>query len=403
VQRLELAENQGEGIALTLSATEAAALNGTGLVQAVPAPDGRWELFPFLNRVGAIRVGERDIVVRPKTRFSSLLFMLAYAQDQGFSPAEFGGVADDDLWPAVGETLARLTERALERGVLRGYVTKDDRLPVVRGRIRISDQFTRHQGIPIPLEVRYSDFSIDTPENRILRAALRRMASIDRLPAGIVRNLRHLEGRLSAAALLTPGARRPAWSPNRLNERYVPALRLAELVLDSIGLTTAQGEQPMASFVVNMATVFEAFVGTALREALATISTGLTREQYLTYLTDDKRFPIRPDVVHLIHGQARAVYDAKYKLEEKLGDLYQMHAYCTVLGLDTGHLVYAGSKFGPDDADAVIRKVGITIRIHPLDVTTSPSDLLTQVRQVALKSLRESRGELVHPAIRRTH
>jgi 5-methylcytosine-specific restriction enzyme subunit McrC len=387
VERLKLAENQSEGVALALSAAEAAALNQTSLVQAVPAPDGRWELFPRLNKVGAIRVGGRDIVVRPKAKFSSLLFMLAYAHDQGFSPAEFDGAADDELWAAVGETLVRLTERALERGVLRGYVTKDDRLPVVRGRIRISDQLTRHQGIPVPLEVRYSDLSIDTPENRILRAALRRMASVDRLPGDIARNLRHLEGRLGAATRLTPGAPRPAWSPTRLNERYVPALRLAELILDSIGLTTAHGEQPMASFVVNMAAVFEAFVGTALREALSTMSTGLTEGQYRTYLTDDDRFPIRPDVVHIVHGQARAVYDAKYKLEEKLGDLYQMHAYCTVLGLATGHLVYAGSRSRGEDTEVVVRNAGVTIRVHPLDVTVTPTELLSQVRQIASGSL----------------
>ena len=143
----------------------------------------------------------------------------------------------------------------------------------------------------------------------------------------------------------------------------------------------------MASFVVNMAAVFEAFVGTALREALATMSTGLTREQYGTYLTWDKRFPIRPDVVHLVSGQARAVFDAKYKLDEKVGDLYQIHAYGTVLKLDTGHLVYAGSRFSTEDADAVIRNGRVTIRIHPLDVTTSPSELLAQVHEIAHASL----------------
>jgi len=387
MERLTLAENQSAGVPLILSATEAAALNQTSLVQAVPALEGGWRLFPCLNKVGAIRVGERDIVVQPKARFSALLFMLAYTQDQGFSPAEFEGLADDDLWPAVGETLIRLTERALERGVLRGYVTKDERLPVVRGRIRISDQLTRHQGIPVPLEVRYSDFSIDTPENRILRAALRRMASVERLPGDIARNLRHLEGRLSAATRLTPGATRPAWSPNRLNERYVPALRLAELILDSIGLATAEGEQPMASFAVNMAAVFEAFVSTALNEALTTMSTGLTREQYATYLTYDKRFLVKPDVVHIIDGRVSAVYDAKYKLEEKLSDLYQMLAYCTILGLTTGHLVYAGSRFGANDVEAVIRKAGVTVRVHPLDVAVRPAELLEQVQQIATSSL----------------
>ncbi|MDR3202328.1 MAG: McrC family protein, partial [Bifidobacteriaceae bacterium] len=305
----------------------------------------------------------------------------------GFTPGEFDGIVDGDLWAAVGETLARLTGRALERGVLRGYVTKDNRLRAVRGRIRISDQLTRHQGIPVPLEVRYSDHSVDTPENRILRTALRRMAGVDRLPEGIARNLRHLEGRLRAATLLAPGAPRPAWRANRLNERYVPALRLAEVIIDATGLTTTAGDQPMASFVVNMAAAFEGFVGAALREALATMSPGRTEEQYPTYLTEGKRFPVRPDVVHLIAGRERAVYDAKYKLGEKTGDLYQMHAYCTILGLDTGHLIYAGSRFGSDDSDAVIRRAGTTVRIHPLDVTVPPTELLEQIHEIAAAGL----------------
>jgi 5-methylcytosine-specific restriction enzyme subunit McrC len=387
MKRLVLAENQTGRLGLGLSTIEAAALNQTKLVQAVPAPGGGWEVYPCLNKVGAVRIGNLDIVVQPKAPFSSLLFMLAYAKDQGFTPTEFDGSCDDDLWPAVGETLVRLTERALERGVLRGYVTREDRLPVVRGRIRISDQLTRHHSSPVPLEVRYSDFSIDTPENRILRAALRRMGSVARLPSGIVRNLRHLEGRLNGAARLTPGAPRPTWSPNRLNERYVPALHLAELILDFIGLTTADGDQPMASFVVNMATVFEDFVEVALREALATMSTGLTRRHYSTHLTWDNRFPIYPDVVHLVNGNARAVYDAKYKLQEIVADLYQMHAYCTVLKLDKGHLVYAGSRFDTKGSAAKVRNGTITIQIHPLDIAATPAALLAQIQDLATSTL----------------
>jgi 5-methylcytosine-specific restriction enzyme subunit McrC len=337
--------------------------------------------------VGAIRVGDHDLVVQPKARFASLLFMLAYAKDPGFRPAEFDGLPEDDVWPAVGETLVRLAGRALEHGALRGYTTKDNRLPVVKGRIRITDQITRHQGFPTPMEVRYSEFSIDTPENRLLRAALRRMAAVARLSDGILRKLHHLERELTGSSPLIPGAPRPAWSPNRLNQAYVPALRLAELILDSVGLTTMEGEQPVTSFVIDMAKAFEDFIAVALREALASLNIGLTREQYATHLDDDKRFVIRPDVVHLVSGQARAVYDAKYKLEAKHGDLYQMHTYCTVLGLETGHLVYAGSLGGCDTTDTVIRNSAVTIRIHPLDVTASPSQLLAQVHKIAKTSL----------------
>ena len=51
------------------------------------------------------------------------------------------------------------------------------------------------------------------------------------------------------------------------------------------------------------------------------------------------------------------------------------------------NLGYARSKFGPDAANAVVRNSGITIRIHPLDVTVSPNELLEQVREIAETSL----------------
>ncbi len=393
--RTELQENLAEGVTLSLTEAEAAAFNQTKLVSATPTLGGGWQVTPRTNMVGAVRVSERDVVVHPKARFSSLLFMLAYARDQGFRPDEFDGLADDDLWPTVGETLARLAERALERGVLRGYVATDDRLPVVRGRIRISDQISRHQDIPVPLEVRYSDYSADTPENRILRAALRRMVTVDRLPISIERRLRHLESQLGAASKLTPGAPLPEWKPTRLNERYVPALRLAEVILASLGLSVTGGHQPVASFVVDMAAVFESFVSVALAETLRTMSPGRTEEQRRMYLDAGHRVIVRPDVVHLVGGDERAVYDAKYKLGYSSGgfppaDLYQMHTYCTIMSLPVGHLIYAGTRADAGGVtEVVIRNAGVTVRVHPLDVSTAPTALLDQIRGIAAESLSE--------------
>ena len=83
----------------------------------------------------------------------------------------------------------------------------------------------------------------------------------------------------------------------------------------------------------------------------------------------------------------QAVYDVKYKLEEKTADLYQMHAYCTILGADIGHLIYAGSRFGSDGSDALIRNSGVTVRTHPLDVAVPPVGLLDQIHKIALSSL----------------
>jgi 5-methylcytosine-specific restriction endonuclease McrBC regulatory subunit McrC len=75
----------------------------------------------------------------------------------------------------------------------------------------------------------------------------------------------------------------PAWTESRLNERYVPALRLAEIILRNMSAEAGLGRHVVASFVVNMATVFEDFVTTALREALDSYR-GETHAQYEAYM-----------------------------------------------------------------------------------------------------------------------
>jgi 5-methylcytosine-specific restriction enzyme subunit McrC len=79
------------------------------------------------------------------------------------------------------------------------------------------------------------------------------------------------------------------------------------------------------------------------------------------------------------------VVDAKYKAEKPDGfpnaDLYQMLAYCTVLQLPEGHLVYA--KGNEPVGRHTVRGSGVEIRCHALYLTSSPTDLLQQVARLA--------------------
>jgi len=83
--------------------------------------------------------------------------------------------------------------------------------------------------------------------------------------------------------------------------------------------------------------------------------------------------------------QALAVVDAKYKAEKPAGypnaDLCQLLAYCTVLGLDRGHLVYAKDSENP--AHHVVRRSGIEIICHAVDLDNEPEVLLDQMRNLA--------------------
>src|SRR5262249_47873463 len=157
------------------------------------------------------------------------------------------------------ESLIRQAEWALGPGVLQGYVSVDDSLPLVRGRIRFADQFALRPGLPLPIEVRFDEYAADIAENRILRSAFRRMMAVPRLPASARARLPHLDGRLAGVHVLPQGAPLPPWRPSRLNARYLPALRLAQLVLRNQSAEPGPGDVTMAAFVVNMAKVFEDF------------------------------------------------------------------------------------------------------------------------------------------------
>ena len=249
-----------------LDAASAAFLNSSGLAKASPMGMGLYRIEP-VGKVGSVRTSTVQLDVRPKDRLglSRLLFLLSYAGNQGFRNDSVAAAEDRDLWSALAESLAQLAERALGRGVLQGYLTVDESLRTVKGRIRISDQISRRPGMLVPLEVSYDEFTEDIAENRILRAALDRMGKVPGVRPEVLSRLRQLKGKLDAVTRLPSGAPLPPWSPSRMNVRYHAVLRLAELILRNASAEAGEGKQQTASFVVDMAQVFGDFVGAALR------------------------------------------------------------------------------------------------------------------------------------------
>jgi len=92
------------------------------------------------------------------------------------------------------------------------------------------------------------------------------------------------------------------------------------------------------------------------------------------------------DVVHLVHGVPRLIFDAKYKVEDPRGrypnaDHYQMLAYCTALSVPKAWLVYAQGSRVPTVRR--IKNTTISIVEYPLDLRAQPRDVLRQVEKLA--------------------
>jgi 5-methylcytosine-specific restriction enzyme subunit McrC len=364
----------------------AAALTASGLVEARPTTyAGMWSLVPG-GKVGAVRVGDLRIHVAPKLTIVRVLFLLEYAPARPIWQSQMVGVDDaEDLLSAVAAVFARAADTATRAGLVQGYRTIEEALPVLRGRLREADQMRLWQGRPLPAEVRYDDFTVDIPENQLLLAATNRLLRMRLLTSPSRQTLLVVRQRLAEVTSLVAGSKPPRWTPSRLNVRYQPALRLAELVLGGSSFEHRVGALAVSGFVLDMPKVFEDFVTAALTEALGAFG-GRVQPQQPTWLDEDEDIRMYPDIVWVNDAQrSLAVVDAKYKAEKHGSfpdaDLYQAHAYATALDLQAAHLAYA--KGNESARRYVVRHSGIRISAHVLDLGLQPRALLAQVGRLA--------------------
>ncbi|MGW6137399.1 McrC family protein [Streptomyces sp. NPDC055140] len=402
-----------------LDAAAGRALAASGVLDsAVPDPHlaGNW-LLRATSRVGAVRVTvpgrpghgrqPRDTVtlrIIPKTPVRRLFFLLGFSLDPARAwrhPHEGTVDADahDDIVPALAHAVERQIDRSLRQGLLQGYRRVEESALVVRGRIREADQIRRRFGRTLPIEIAYDAYTPDVPENQILRAACEALLRVPGVPDHVRRRLGHQRVRLADVTPLVRGRALPAWTPSRLNARYRPALQLAEAVLRGTSPEHQAGELAVDGFLFDMNVLFEDFVTGALREAVR--EHGLIgRLQAPHHLDTAGRVRMRPDlVVQERDGRTPvAVVDAKYKTE-KAGaypnaDLYQMLAYCTVLGLGEGHLVYAAGKHDGQFHEVrgsrrpgytTAQSGGVRLYQHVLDLDREPAQLLATFRDLAAR------------------
>ena len=377
----------GPPVPVRLTADQGRLLAASGVVVAVPSPfvAGTW-LVGAGGKVGAARIGDMVVRIAPKVAIDRLLFLLGYSvHGAGWLREQVEVGAAPDLVPVVAQALWRQVSRAVAQGLLPGYVEVEESAPVLRGRLLESAQLALHHGLPLPLEIRHDEFTVDIPENQILRAACERLLLVPRVDADSSRQLRRLLRDFADVTPLRRGDPVPSWYASRINGRYHAALRLAELVLRATSVEHGRGGVAMNGFLIDMPRLFEDFVTVALREALEGTFGGRVDGQARHHFDVAGRVPLRPDIVWRVGGASAAVIDAKYKAEKPAGypnaDLYQLLAYCTVLGLRTGHLIYARGNDEP--ARHVVRGAGVEIVCHALDLDVPPDLLLAEVYGLA--------------------
>ena len=354
---------------------------------------GLWCLTPGA-KVGAIVAAGVEVHVAPKLPIDRVVYLLESTTTglrwRDHDRVEVGDAPD--LLRAVVEVFTTVSAQALRYGLIQGYRGVEESLLTVRGRIREADQLRRRYGQPLPVEVRYDDYTVDTPENRLLRAAVRTARRLPSLPTDLRTRLTRLDADLAGVHVVTQARALEPWRATRLNARLHHALHLADLIITGASFDLPSHGLTANGFVINLAKVFEDFVCHQLGRRLHAHG-GHTTTQYQTHLDTEHTVAMRPDLVWLDDtGTPAAVIDAKYKAEKANGypdaDHYQMLAYCTALDLPTGHLIYAHGHGPPRCCH--VRGGGPAIHATALDLRLAPTELADQLDQLASRILPSS-------------
>ena len=399
MRTLRLTEYQLE-TEVQLSDAAAASLSALGRGLAITpswSRPGHYDIRPGAH-VGVIALPDVQVVIEPKLPIDRVLFLISYALDPARWQRDEGlyGTADT-LVEAIAAIYGHTLRNALRQGVQQGYRASQDALTTVRGRIRLDEQLRRRYGAPLPIELAFDEFTVDTDLNRMLKAALHTLSRLPIRSANVRRGLAACSAALDSVALVGYGPTAlPTFTWNRLNRHFEPAADLARMILEHASLELTAGQQRGAAFTIDMNKVFESFVRTALRVALHLDRAAFPDRPPPLTLDAAERIRLVPDLTWWDGDRCLFVGDVKYKRIAADGflhaDVYQLLAYAVALGLRDGLLVYpAGEGF---DAAHLVERAGIRLHVSSIDVMGSPERVLHAVGALADSIRERARGAL---------
>ena len=241
------------------------ALRARGVVGVIAAESCALEILPKIDIPGEEGAQATGSIRR------RLVHMLAVALDMKIDAGQVTALA----WQreTLLEILIRLFSEklvdAVRQGMPRRYVGHDEDLPVLRGRLDVTRQFTTLAVAPMRLACRYDVLSADVALNRIMKAAVTRLARIAHT-ADNQRRLRELAFAYADIADVPVSALR--WDQvilDRTNARWRELLNLARLLLGERFQTTSAGGSNGFSLLFEMNILFEEYVARSLSRALA--------------------------------------------------------------------------------------------------------------------------------------
>jgi 5-methylcytosine-specific restriction enzyme subunit McrC len=342
----------------------------------------------------------------------NLWLLMLYASDLTRIRGAFDAIVEediDDIPDLIARLLVNAVERRLRRNFTRSYRHREKSLTRVRGRIDILTTESRQLLSKGEVFCRFEELTIDTPRNRLVRAALELMARLVR-NNDLIRQSRALAATLGRAGVGGPRPSRSELTADQIGrndaaDRFMVALaRLAfdlALPTENVGATSLVAPEREEAWVrrlfekaiLGFATIDLAPLGWSVRGSIplewhlssASVQLATILPRMVTDIVIDVQDPARRLVIDTKFASILGVGrfgDASLKS----GYLYQMYAYLrSQEGGDPRWDSSAGLFLHPAVGSRLYEHAtiqGHSITFATVDLSGSPKAIRSELRRI---------------------
>lgn len=333
--------------------------------------NSQYHMDPWIMLEKVMTDDEYDDYVEELAKDGKYLFKIFY--DQPIVQLTQNQNCDADILYAL--SFINLCYSLCKKGIKKKMIHHEENLTAkVRGRIDLQKNIRKNtgKGRNDRFYCKYIDFSADTTENRILKAALMRCKKVIEqkfeMDAEIIGRLYYCMNSLRSVKLVT--IRNKDFNnvnTTGLYSYYKPLIKQAKCILGQkyFSYTAEDGRSVTRSvytipYMINMETVFEFYVRTVFREIIDENRFYLEKYSKRIYLeegvtkNEDVKNEIHlipyciPDIIisDKVTHQPVIVLDAKYKQDDRpfRSDSHQLLSYVLLLGVDKCGFVLPGQQ-----------------------------------------------------------
>ena len=267
----------------------------------------------------------------------------------------------------------------VKRGLKRSYESVEENVNFFKGKMKFSQHIKLNHAHKERNFVEYDVFSVNRPENRLLKATLLYLYKHSKSS----RNRTDIKSLLNSFAEVEPSADYKndfaKYVPDRNMKDYNTALMWSRVFLMGKSFISFAGSEVALALLFPMESLFESYVAALLKKNLTPLGYSVSAQDKTYHLFDDpKRFAMRPDIVirrktddtvFIMDTKWKLLADNKANYGISQADMYQMYVYQKKYDAKNVTLLYPQTdRISADDEIVYSSDDGVTVRVSLIDL-----------------------------------